>query len=136
MGDGHPMGRRNSRSPRRDGSRPDGPRCDGPRRDRRSPDDLLVAAGLGDTDALAALFDATSRAVYGLLHGAASDTDRAQEATRRVYLSLWRTAPQFDPRHETAHTRLLRETHREFAALICGPSGRARRRDEQEWTGR
>lgn len=123
MGDGHATDRRSGRSPG----------CD-----ERSPDDLLLAAGLGDTGALAALFDVTSRAVYGLLHGAAPDADRAQEATRRVYLSLWRTAPQFDPRHETARARLLRETHREFAALVSGRAGpgRPERRDEQEWTGR
>ena len=78
-------------------------------------DDLLVAAGRGDRAAFGEFYDRTVALIYPLLHGGLGDTERACEATERVYASLWRGAPRFRPRRECAYGVLLAATRREIA---------------------
>lgn len=81
-------------------------------------DDLLVAAGHGDLSALAAFYDATAPVVFGLLHTVLGDRVRAERATERVYLHLWRTAAAFEPAEGSACSLLLRATHREMIGRV------------------
>lgn len=54
--------------------------------------DLIAAAAAGDQQALAALYDATSRTVYGLLLRILSDPSAAEEVLLDVYTQVWRQA--------------------------------------------
>lgn len=81
-------------------------------------DDLLVAAGHGDLQALAAFYDETAPAVFGLLHSVLGHPTLAEQATRRVYLQLWRTAAAFEPTTRSAYSLLLRTTRRELIGRI------------------
>lgn len=78
-------------------------------------DDLLVAAAHGDVGALAALYDGTAPLVFGLLRGVLGDATRAEQATERVYLRLWCTAPQLDLAGTCALSQLLSATRHELA---------------------
>lgn len=78
------------------------------------PNDLLAAAGLGDRLAFGAFYDSTVSMIFPLLHGGLGDTRRACEATERVYVRLWRSAPQFRDRNECAYGLLLAAARREL----------------------
>ncbi|MBA2310161.1 MAG: hypothetical protein H0W01_12935 [Pseudonocardiales bacterium] len=77
-------------------------------------DDLLVAAGRGDMVAFADFYDRTVHAVYGLLRGVLGEAGGADQAAQRVYLTLWRTAPWFDPAGVSACSVLLLAARREL----------------------
>lgn len=79
-------------------------------------DELLAAAGQGDVGALGALYDGTAPVVFGLLRCMLGSATRAERATERVYLRLWRTSPQFDPDSTSALSLLLSHARRE---LVC-----------------
>lgn len=73
-------------------------------------DRLLQAAGRGDPAAFGVLYDWTAPVIFGCLRGALADLadlDEAKRLTETVYIDLWRSAPQFDPRERSAHQRLL-----------------------------
>jgi RNA polymerase sigma-70 factor, ECF subfamily len=65
------------------------------------PDDLwaewLKKAALGDQHALSALYDASSRLVYGLVLRIVGDAATAEDVTLDVYLQVWNQAARFDP---------------------------------------
>jgi RNA polymerase sigma-70 factor (ECF subfamily) len=56
---------------------------------------LIGEAAGGDQYALAALYDATSRTVYGLLLRILSDASAAEEVLLDVYEQVWRQAAQY-----------------------------------------
>lgn len=56
---------------------------------------LIREAAGGDQYALAALYDATSRTVYGLLLRILSDASAAEEVLLDVYEQVWRQAAQY-----------------------------------------
>lgn len=78
-------------------------------------DGLLSAAGQGDVGALGALYDETAPVVFGLLRGMLGSATRAERATERVYLGLWRSSPRFDPDSTSALSLLLARARRELA---------------------
>lgn len=57
---------------------------------------LIDRIGEGDREAFAALYDATSSYVYGLLLKVLDDREKAEEVAQRVYTQVWRTAASFD----------------------------------------
>ena len=65
----------------------------------------LVARG--DESALASLYDASSRLVYGLALRILVDTGAAEEVTLDVYLQVWRQANRFDTTRGRVSTWLL-----------------------------
>jgi RNA polymerase sigma-70 factor, ECF subfamily len=71
-------------------------------------DELLQAAGRGDFDAFASFYDRTAPAVFNHLHHVLGDTAAAERATVRVYVRVWRTAPDFDPAMMSGASFLLR----------------------------
>ena len=79
------------------------------------PDDLLTAAGQGDQAAFGAFYDRTVSFVFPLLRGTLGDTRRANEATERIYVRLWRTAPRFRAGDECACGLLLAAARQELA---------------------
>ena len=58
---------------------------------------LVSQIAEGDQDALAELYDSTSRIVYGLAFRILGDSSSAEEILFEVYLQVWRTAKSFDP---------------------------------------
>jgi RNA polymerase sigma-70 factor (ECF subfamily) len=73
---------------------------------------LLEAAGRGDHDAFAALYDELSAGVYGLVRRVLRDPAQSEEVTQEVFLEVWRTAPRFDAGRGTARTWVLTMAHR------------------------
>lgn len=65
-----------------------------PSRDTRQAE-LIGAAAAGDQRALAELFDATGRAVYGLLLRILADAGAAEEVLLDVYAQAWRQAASY-----------------------------------------
>src|SRR5215208_5294078 len=57
---------------------------------------MIKGVAEGDDRALASLYDATSRAVYGLLLRILSDPSSAEEVLLDVYAQVWRRAASYD----------------------------------------
>ena len=57
--------------------------------------ELIGGVAAGDQQALAALYDATSRAVYGLLLRVLADPGAAEEVLLDVYTQAWRQAADY-----------------------------------------
>jgi RNA polymerase sigma-70 factor (ECF subfamily) len=58
---------------------------------------LIRGVAEGDNQALASLYDATSRTVYGLLLRILSDPSLAEEVLLDVYAQVWRQAASYCP---------------------------------------
>ncbi len=84
---------------------------------------LLHAAGGGDTDAFATLYDRTAPAVFGLLTRVLGESAAAERAMVRIYVRVWRTAPAFDAAVVSGGTFLMEAVHRELGGR--GRRGRA-----------
>lgn len=59
--------------------------------------ELIRGVAEGDEQALASLYDATSRTVYGLLLRILSDPASAEEVLLDVYAQVWRQAASYSP---------------------------------------
>lgn len=59
--------------------------------------ELIRGVAEGDQQALASLYDATSRTVYGLLLRILSDPSSAEEVLLDVYAQVWRQAASYSP---------------------------------------
>jgi len=68
---------------------------------------LISRVAAGDERALAQLYDATSRMVYGLCLRIVKDAAAAEDITLEAYLQLWRTAASYDPIRGTVSAWLL-----------------------------
>jgi len=70
-------------------------------------EDLLFAAAAGSEPALAALYDATHRKVYGMSLRILGDRALAEEAVVDVYTQVWRHASRFDEGRGTGLSWIL-----------------------------
>ena len=59
--------------------------------------EMIRGVAEGDNQALASLYDATSRTVYGLLLRILSDPSSAEEVLLDVYAQVWRQAKNYSP---------------------------------------
>ncbi|NYJ75637.1 MULTISPECIES: ECF RNA polymerase sigma factor SigK [Allobranchiibius] len=91
--------------------------------------DLLTAAGRGDEDAFARLYDATSPRINGLVVRLIVDRAQAEEITQEVFLEIWRTSPKFDPQKGSALSWMFTLAHRRAVDRIRSAQA-TRRRDE------
>jgi len=64
--------------------------------------ELIRGVAAGDQQALAALYDATSRTVYGLLLRILADASAAEEVLLDVYTQVWRQAASYSRERGTA----------------------------------
>ena len=91
---------------------------DGPEKDGYAPvtstdlDALLRRVAHRDSDAFAALYDATRSRVYGMVLRVLRDRGYSEETTQDVYLQVWRTAESYDPASGSALAWLLTLAHR------------------------
>lgn len=58
---------------------------------------LIARSAGGDESAIADLYDATCRHVFGLVFRILRDSAEAEEVTLDVYLQVWRQAPRYEP---------------------------------------
>src|SRR5258706_1515332 len=84
---------------------------------------LLERLAGGDQSALAALFDATSRPVYGLALRLLGDPADAEEVTLDVYTQAWRQVGRYDASRGDALTWLLTLTRSLAIHRLRSPPG-------------
>lgn len=75
-------------------------------------DALLRRVAHHDSEAFAALYDATRSRVYGMVSRVLRDRGYSEETTQDVYLQVWRTAESYDPASGSALAWLLTLAHR------------------------
>jgi len=75
-------------------------------------DVLLRRVAHRDSEAFAALYDATRSRVYGMVARVLRDRGYSEETTQDVYLQVWRTAESYDPASGSALAWLLTLAHR------------------------
>ncbi len=90
----------------------------------------LTDAARGDERALGALYDATSRRVYGLALQILRDPALAEEATLDVFTQVWRRAGGYDATRGTPLAYLLTLARTRAIDLLRARSRRAAREDE------
>ncbi len=73
---------------------------------------LLRRVAQRDSEAFAALYDATRSQVYGMVARVLRDRGYSEETTQDVYLQVWRTAQSYDPASGSALAWLLTLAHR------------------------
>jgi RNA polymerase sigma-70 factor (ECF subfamily) len=91
--------------------------------------DLLRRSARGDEAAFAALYDATSRRLYGLVLRIVRDHAMSEEVTQEVYLDVWRHCARFDPERGSAMAWLMTIAHRTAVDRVRA-SEASRRRDD------
>lgn len=75
-------------------------------------DALLRRVAHHDSEAFAALYDATRSRVYGMVSRVLRDRGYSEETTQDVYLQVWRTAESYDPASGSALAWMLTLAHR------------------------
>ncbi len=93
---------------------------------------LIKRSAGGDQAALAALYDATNRMVYGLAVRILGDPADAEEVTLDVYTQAWRQAARYDAERGDAVTWLLTLTHSRAIDRLRSRSGPRRREQALE----
>jgi RNA polymerase sigma-70 factor, ECF subfamily len=91
--------------------------------------DLLRRSARGDEAAFAALYDATSRRLYGLVLRIVRDPAMSEEVTQEVYLDVWRHSARFDAQRGSAISWLMTIAHRTAVDRVRA-SEASRRRDD------
>ena len=111
-----------------------------PAEDRHELQQLLIHIASGERDALAALYQRTRTAVYGLALSYLKNAHDAQDLTQDVYVQVWDCAEQYRPtgspmgwlltvcrnlclirlRREERHTALSEEEWNAIPAQECG----------------
>jgi RNA polymerase sigma-70 factor (ECF subfamily) len=82
-------------------------------------DEALVAlVARGDEDALAELYDRTSRVAYGLALRVLRDERHAEDAVQEAFLQVWRSAATFRAERAKASTWILTLVHRRAVDLV------------------
>jgi RNA polymerase sigma-70 factor, ECF subfamily len=72
---------------------------------------LLERVARRDAGAFETLYDRFGRSIYSVAMRMLRDAPAAEEVTQDVFLSLWRTAADFDPRKSPARTWILSMAH-------------------------
>lgn len=88
---------------------------------------LLRRSARGDDAAFAALYDATSARLYGLVLRVVRDPAQAEEVTQEAYLEVWRTAARFDPARGSALSWLMTIGHRRAVDRVRSAEAASRR---------
>ncbi|MEU2067556.1 sigma-70 family RNA polymerase sigma factor [Streptomyces anulatus] len=73
--------------------------------------ELLVRVARGDQDAFAAVYDAVSGPVLGLVRSVLRDPAQSEEVAQEVLVEVWRTAPRFRASRGSAMNWVLTVAH-------------------------
>lgn len=88
---------------------------------------LLQLSSRGDQAAFAALYDATSARLHGLILRVVRNPAQADEVTQEAYLEIWRTAARFDPAKGSALSWLMTIGHRKAVDRVRSAEASTRR---------
>lgn len=88
---------------------------------------LLHSSSLGDQAAFAALYDATSARLYGLVVRVVRDPAQAEEITQEAFLEIWRSSARFDPQRGSALSWLMTIGHRKAVDRVRSAEASSRR---------
>jgi RNA polymerase sigma-70 factor (ECF subfamily) len=83
----------------------------------------------GDQGALAALYDATNRLIYGMAVRILRNPEDAEEATLDIYTQVWRSAANFDERRGSAIAWLTAMARSRAIDKLRGSANRNRREE-------
>ncbi|HEY1133549.1 MAG TPA: ECF RNA polymerase sigma factor SigK [Nocardioides sp.] len=89
--------------------------------------DLLRRSSLGDEQAFAELYDATSARLHGLVLRVVRNPAQAEEVTQEAFLEVWRTASRFDPARGSALSWLMTIGHRKAVDRVRSAEASSRR---------
>jgi RNA polymerase sigma-70 factor (ECF subfamily) len=89
--------------------------------------ELLRLSSRGDEAAFAALYDATSRRVFGLALRVVRDPAQAEEVTQEAFLEIWRTSARFDRDRGSALAWMLTIVHRKGVDRVRSAEASTRR---------
>ena len=90
-------------------------------------DALLRRVAHHDSEAFAALYDATRSRVYGMVSRVLRDRGYSEETTQDVYLQVWRTAESYDPASGSVLAWLLTLAHRRAVDRVRSEQAASRR---------
>ncbi len=88
---------------------------------------LLKQCSRGDNAAFAALYDATSARVHGLVLRVVRDPAQAEEVTQEVFLEVWRQSSRYDAQRGSALAWLMTITHRKAVDRVRSAEAASRR---------
>lgn len=74
--------------------------------------DLLLRVAGGDRQSFAALYDATSARVYGVIVRTLRNPSYSEETAQEVFLQVWRSAGDFSPDRGSALSWIITMAHR------------------------
>ncbi len=94
--------------------------------------ELMGRVARGDQEAFAAVYDATSRTVFGIVLRVLRDRAQAEEVTQEVYVEAWRHASRFDAKQGTATSWLNTIAHRKAVDRVRS-SERSIQRDQRHF---
>jgi RNA polymerase sigma-70 factor (ECF subfamily) len=89
--------------------------------------ELLRRSSRGDEAAFAALYDATTRRVFGLALRVVRDPAQAEEVTQEAFLEIWRTSARFDRDRGSALAWMLTIVHRKAVDRVRSAEASTRR---------
>ncbi len=72
-----------------------------------SPEELLAKIAAGCTEAFSKLYDDFSAALLGITLGVLKNRAEAEEALQEIFVSVWKKASSYDPKHGKATTWLI-----------------------------
>ena len=90
-------------------------------------DEYLVQSAAGDAEAFGALYQATAAQAFGLARRLLYDHTAAEDAVQEAYLTLWRTAANFDPCRGSCRAWVLMVVHRTAVNNIRAAEARSAR---------
>jgi RNA polymerase sigma-70 factor, ECF subfamily len=91
-------------------------------------DELLRAAGRGDEQAFAQLYDMVAARVYGLARRIVRDPAQAEEVAQEAMVEVWRTATRFDSARGSATSWIFTIAHRRAVDRVRSEQTAARAR--------
>ncbi len=103
----------------------------GPRADREALDRLLLAAGQGDREAFAGLYEAARGAVYAAALGMLRDHHAAQDLCQDAFVRIWESAPRY--RSTGSPMAWMLTITRNLARMSLRGAGRQQTLTGEEW---
>ena len=79
---------------------------------------LVAAAAAGREDGLAGLYDLYGRRAYAIALRVLRDATLAEDAVQEAFLTVWRSAPSFDPERGAPSTWILTIVHRRAVDIV------------------
>ena len=92
---------------------------------------LLARVARGDDDAFAAVYDAASALVFGVVRGIVRDPAQSEEVTQEVLLDVWRTASRFDVGRGSGTAWVVTLAHRRAVDRVRSEQAAAERERRQ-----